>query len=179
MKKNLFKFKHGFTVIEVSLVIAIAGLIFLMVFVALPGLRASQRDSQRRDDMLNFITTVKKYQTNNRGALPVTPDSGAEATYGGTGSSSWQNFYNEYLDHFMDPDGEYYKLEVINCTGTEAGEDCPNGDLEEEDFGSYTVLVVTKAKCYGSKAVRAANPRNLAVIYRLEGSGTFCTSTSS
>ena len=40
--------KRGFTVIEVALVLAIAGLIFLMVFIALPGLRASQRDAERR-----------------------------------------------------------------------------------------------------------------------------------
>ena len=38
----------GFTIIEVVLVLAIAGLIFLMVFVALPALQRSQRDTQRK-----------------------------------------------------------------------------------------------------------------------------------
>ena len=37
--------KKGFTIIEVVLVLAIAGLIFLMVFVALPALQRGQRDS--------------------------------------------------------------------------------------------------------------------------------------
>ena len=35
----------GFTIIEVVLVLAIAGLIFLMVFIALPVLQRSQRDT--------------------------------------------------------------------------------------------------------------------------------------
>ncbi|MDO4399218.1 MAG: prepilin-type N-terminal cleavage/methylation domain-containing protein, partial [Candidatus Saccharibacteria bacterium] len=70
MKKGELKKKTGFTIIEVSLVLAIAGLIFLMVFIALPQLQRQQRDSRRRDDILSFLETVKKYQTNNRGALP-------------------------------------------------------------------------------------------------------------
>ena len=40
MAKN----KKGFTIIEVVLVLAIAGLIFLMVFIALPALQRSQRN---------------------------------------------------------------------------------------------------------------------------------------
>ena len=36
--------KKGFTIIEVVLVLAIAGLIFLMVFVALPALQRGQRE---------------------------------------------------------------------------------------------------------------------------------------
>jgi prepilin-type N-terminal cleavage/methylation domain-containing protein len=41
----------GFTIIEVVLVLAIAGLIFLLVFLALPGLQRSRRDAQRKSDM--------------------------------------------------------------------------------------------------------------------------------
>ncbi|MCL2869540.1 prepilin-type N-terminal cleavage/methylation domain-containing protein, partial [Candidatus Saccharibacteria bacterium] len=37
-----FKTRQGFTIIEVVLVLAIAGLIFLMVFIALPALQRSQ-----------------------------------------------------------------------------------------------------------------------------------------
>ena len=177
MKKNLLKLKRGFTVIEVSVVISIAGLIFLMVFVALPGLRASQRDTQRRDDMLSFVETVKKYQTNNRGALPTGTEDEEVVEHGENGAdNTWQGFYNKYLGNFVDPDGEYYKLKVIGCD-TE-GEDCKGGDLEDASFpNDYTILVVTRAKCSGSKAVRVSNPRNLAVLYRLEGSGVYCTST--
>ena len=64
------KTKKGFTIIEVVLVLAIAGLIFMMVFLALPALQRSQRDTQRRDDMARFQAQIANYQTNNRGQVP-------------------------------------------------------------------------------------------------------------
>ena len=57
-------------IIEVVLVLAIAGLIFLMVFVALPALQRGQRDSQRRSDISRFMSQINSYQTNNGGRVP-------------------------------------------------------------------------------------------------------------
>ncbi len=62
--------KKGFTIIEVVLVLAIAGLIFLMVFLALPALQRSQRDTQRKNDASRLRAAVTDYTSNNRGALP-------------------------------------------------------------------------------------------------------------
>ena len=62
--------KKGFTIIEVVLVLAIAGLIFLMVFLALPALQRGQRDSQRRSDISRFMSQINSYQTNNGGRVP-------------------------------------------------------------------------------------------------------------
>ena len=67
-KQQLSQPKAGFTIIEVVLVLAIAGLIFLMVFVALPALQRSQRDTQRRNDMSRVDTSLVQYQTNNMSA---------------------------------------------------------------------------------------------------------------
>ena len=46
--------KPAFTIIEVVLVLAIAGLIFLMVFIALPALQRNQRDTQRKTSLNNL-----------------------------------------------------------------------------------------------------------------------------
>lgn len=62
--------KKGFTIIEVVLVLAIAGLIFLMVFLALPALQRSQRDTQRKNDASRLRAAVTDFSSNNRGALP-------------------------------------------------------------------------------------------------------------
>lgn len=62
----------GFTIIEVVLVLAIAGLIFLMVFVALPSLQAGQRDTARKNDVGAVATAVANYTANNRGSFPDT-----------------------------------------------------------------------------------------------------------
>ena len=61
------KTKRGFTIIEVVLVLAIAGLIFLMVFIALPALQRSQRNTQRRDDYSMLVTAVNSYMSSNNG----------------------------------------------------------------------------------------------------------------
>ncbi len=60
----------GFTIIEVVLVLAIAGLIFLMVFIALPALQAGQRDTARKNDASIVSTAVTNYISNNRGTFP-------------------------------------------------------------------------------------------------------------
>lgn len=60
----------GFTLIEVIIVLAIASLIFMVVFIAIPQLQASQRDSIREDTMNRFKVAITKYQSANSGALP-------------------------------------------------------------------------------------------------------------
>lgn len=62
----------GFTIIEVVLVLAIAGLIFLMVFIALPALQAGQRDTARKNDASIVSTAVTNYISTNRGTFPNT-----------------------------------------------------------------------------------------------------------
>ena len=76
MAKNLITSKvKGFTIIEVVLVLAIAGLIFLMVFVALPTMQRNQRDTARRNDYASFAANITSYITNNNGRLPTTSTS--------------------------------------------------------------------------------------------------------
>ncbi|PID31552.1 hypothetical protein CR983_00510 [Candidatus Saccharibacteria bacterium] len=61
--------KRGFTIIEVVLVLAIAALIFLMIFVALPALQASQRDTSRKQDASIVSAAVTKYTSSERKAI--------------------------------------------------------------------------------------------------------------
>ena len=67
---NTKKTTTGFTIIEVVLVLAIAGLIFLMVFVALPALQKGQRDTARKNDVSIVSTAVSNYVSANRGSYP-------------------------------------------------------------------------------------------------------------
>jgi len=60
----------GFTIIEVVLVLAIAALIFLMIFVALPALQRGQRDTARKNDFGTIASAVNTYRSNNRNQLP-------------------------------------------------------------------------------------------------------------
>ena len=69
---NTRKTTKGFTIIEVVLVLAIAGLIFLMVFVALPALQRGQRDTARKNDVSSIASAVTQYISNNKGKFPST-----------------------------------------------------------------------------------------------------------
>lgn len=194
MKKGE-KFRRGFTIIEVSLVISIAGLIFLMVFIALPGLRASQRDEERRTDVLKVISEIKNYQSNNRGALPSLPELTVVGIveYGKPDKDSngeWEDFYSDYLGggSFTDPNGEHYKLEIhdkcrsathtLNVTVGAACEDYGLSELPNAIFpNDYTMIIVPQATCEGEQAVKSSNPRKAAVLYRLESAGVYCANT--
>ena len=61
---NSLKNKKGFTIIEIVLVLAVASLIFLMIFVALPALQRSQRDTQRKNDFSIIRAAILNLQTN-------------------------------------------------------------------------------------------------------------------
>ena len=63
------KLSSGFTIIEVALVLAIAGLIFLVVFLALPALQNSQKDMARREDVGRVVAMLENYKTDHNGDI--------------------------------------------------------------------------------------------------------------
>lgn len=179
MKKGDHNLGAGFTIIEVSLVLAIAGLIFLMTFVALPALQRQSRNTAREEDVTELVAAIKKYQTNNRGALPgAVSDEATPVKYNKDSDahpSSWTGFLRDYMDeNFVDPStGESYNLVTANCEASATDQTC-TGVTSYDDF---TMYVVTQAKCAGDEtrgSIRTTNPRKFAVLYRLEGSGLYC-----
>lgn len=188
MKKGDYNLKTGFTIIEVSLVLGIAGLIFLMVFVALPTLQRQARNTSRQEDITDLVTAIKKYQTNNRGALPgAVADSGA-IVYNESSTASantWTGFLRDYMNNgFVDPaTGDSYTLRVENCVANGKDQPCTNiADYVSNDFetNNFTMLVVKQAKCAGDEskgALMTSSPRKFAVLYRLEGSGLYCANS--
>ena len=72
--KSLVKRNQGFTLIEIVIVLAIAAAIILMVFLAVAGVRRSQRDTQRRSDAARLAATVEQFAANNGGTYPGSGD---------------------------------------------------------------------------------------------------------
>lgn len=140
--------EKGFTIIEVVLVLAIAGLIFLMVFIALPALQRNQRDTQRKNDLSRVQTAVNNYQSNNRNALP---------TFDGT-------FISNYLttggDTFEDPARGAYQFSTNQVTPT-------------FDNNTATIYVSTSRTCDG-ESLQTAGSRKVAIRMKLEGGGIAC-----
>lgn len=172
--------KKGFTIIEVVLVLAIAGLIFLMVFIALPAMQTAQRDTQRRNDMSRFASQITQYSSNNRGKIPakgkwqkfmvdyLTLDPELETT--GNMSANLQNSADEGRNKFVDPDGTTYDIDDTKvCTLGDAG--CEGDKTLEFDHKIYVYL---NAECQDEIAVKSTGSRKVAFRYKLEGAGTYC-----
>lgn len=162
---NLQRKEKGFTIIEVVLVLAIAGLIFLMVFLALPALQRNQRDTQRKSDLSRMQTALTSYTSSNRGALP-TPNTAA----------SWLTFETTYLtlggDTFIDPSGgsvsqpaatSVYQLVVTALPATPTFAATQN-----------KIYISIKSVCASGGALTAAGTRSVAFRMVLEGGGIEC-----
>jgi prepilin-type N-terminal cleavage/methylation domain-containing protein len=62
----------GFTLVESLIVLAIAGIILLIVFAAIPTLERNSRNNQRRQDVQATLASVSKWELNNSGNIPTT-----------------------------------------------------------------------------------------------------------
>ena len=162
--------KSGFTIIEVVLVLAIAGLIFLMVFVALPSLQRSQRDTQRKNDLSTLSSAIVSYSSNNN-KLPS--DTGTFYTNITSGESGkWSGFIYNYLlgsgnDEFAGPSMGYYTLEV-----TKVGSNATASTVLDK------IRVGISASCNsnndGLVHESSDGNRNFALIIKLESGGHYC-----
>ena len=162
---NIRKKENGFTIIEVVLVLAIAGLIFLMVFIALPALQRGQRDAQRKNDLSRLNTAITSYQSNNRGSLPTTWGSCTGTPVVCT------DFLKDYVavngDTFVDPSGTNYVLVADTAAPT-----IPSSF----DANNPKVYITTGAICNGEAVTVGQSSRKIAMQMKLEGSGTACQS---
>lgn len=70
MLNKILKSKKAFTIVEVVLVLAIAGVIMAVVFLAVPALQAGQRDQSRKTDANNVLLGMTTFQGNNSGQVP-------------------------------------------------------------------------------------------------------------
>lgn len=96
--------RKGFTIIEVVLVLAIAGLIFLMVFIALPALQRSQRNAGCKNNLTVAIGLLQNYKSNNRGVM-VGFGPGREYGFNRTtGEGSDHPFWGYYINSEMSDD---------------------------------------------------------------------------
>lgn len=140
----------GFTIIEVVLVLAIAGLIFLVVFLALPALQRSQRDTQRKNDLSRMMSQVTQYQSNTQGSLPDNWNTTFKSNYLTSGGQS-----------FRDPQADDYTITVH-----------ANQSDRPSDPGQIYIFI--NAKCAGDGLDAGAGNRSFAAMIYQEQGGHYC-----
>jgi prepilin-type N-terminal cleavage/methylation domain-containing protein len=77
MPKTFKKVQQGFTIIEVLIVLAIAGLIMIIVFLAVPALQRNQRNQSSRTEANNLLSAAAEISANKAGAPVVATDNTA------------------------------------------------------------------------------------------------------
>ncbi len=76
--------QQGFTIIEVLIVLAVAGLIMVVVFLAVPALQRSGRNNGLNTSANNVLSAVGTYMSNNGGTTPAATTNPTSAVSGGT-----------------------------------------------------------------------------------------------
>lgn len=158
--------KKGFTIIEVVLVLAIAGLIFLMVFIALPALQRNQRDAARKQESGKIASAITSYQSNNSGKFPTNNNTGMTnfAKYvDGTASGTTITLNT----------GTTITLQASAATGT-TPVNIPNTATNDN------IVVITGAKCSTSNSAQyvKGTARSAAVAIRLENADAMYCQTN-
>lgn len=145
--------RKGFTIIEVVLVLAIAALIILMVFIAWPALQRTQRDQARKSDVALIGSTISTFKSNNKGKLPSICELNKLVFKQGT--SIYQ---------------------AVDCEGAAAvtGSDIitQSAVADNSAVDIKQVIVVPRGKCDGNNVRTDGSPRQVALAFAVEASGT-------
>lgn len=175
MKKS----QKGFTIIEVALVLAIAALIFLTVFLAVPALQRNQRNDARKRDVSSVVEGVTAYMSNNPTKNLATEQGDVTAIDGATGKSNGTPL-GKYLDTLSN------NTEEVKVTSNIVGLDTTK--TTDIDLSSYSYLynkepdknpqgdkitVVLGYRCDGTTKIEKGNKRSAAVVGAAETSQSY------
>jgi len=141
MLNKIKKDNKGFTIIEVLIVLAIAGLILLVVFLAVPALQRQSRNTQLKSAVTSVLGGISDFSGTYDGKTPnaVTTSDGVVTI--GDGTNTVTAKINKGL------------------TATLASATVP-GDIKVT-FGKV---------CNGNAATGAGTSRNVAIVYNTENS---------
>jgi len=144
--------------------------------------------------LARISTALTQYQTNNNGKLPKAgtcepSDSTVKGlkTTAGNAAGEVCSFILNYMNsanasdddesEFVDPTGDPYKLEI--AAYNEGTIKDGKQTLDNADYADHVVYLTTKSRCDGEKVVSTKNARDYSILYKLEGSGTYCADNGS
>ena len=156
MKKLFNKDQKGFTIIEVMIVLAIAGLIIGVVLVAIPQLQRNQRNSSRKSIVSRIKTEIDNYQGNNNGKIP-------------TAAADITSFTTRYLTGVNRDDPKLATPMPVSYVTTAT--DYTAGSVFVGTVG--TISYKDAVTCDGELAA-TGSARQYAMWTRLEGDAIYC-----
>src|SRR5581483_346118 len=158
-KINLVK-SQGFTIVEVMIVLAIAALIILSIFWALPAFQRGSRNSQRDADAQRVVSAVTDCLSNNGGIIAncLSP-SGCSLPVSSATNPPCGPFFtgNKYLD--MSRLQQITSVVFYNTTTAVI------------PAGVNTIAVYSGNTCNGNSPA-SGNTNQFVVLYNREGGGS-------
>lgn len=131
--------KKGFTIIEVLIVLAVAGLIMLIVFMAVPALQRNSRNTQRNSDASLVGAGVNECLNNRNGQTSA--------------CNTWSGELNQYIDT-----SKLRQLTTVNAANS-----VPSNNT------SINIAFGRKCNPAGSNATTSgANSRSVALLFNTE-----------
>lgn len=185
---------YGFTLIEVILVLAIGGLIFLLAFTGFQQVTRNRRDAQRRQDVRSVLAYIEEYAANNGGQYPcsnhafstgglglVREGSGTQISVASQASSGCPGFLSVFGNdsRFVMNGGHlWYNDPQLGVTGTSNNYIyVRNILLANQPLPRMAAYI--SAKCSGMSIEYLNNNRSgWAVRLALEGGGHVCVDNS-
>ncbi len=189
--------RKGFTIIEVVLVLAIAGLIFLMVFLGLPALQRAQRNTERKADLNRFLSAFEEFRKRNGATNPYAL---REIPAWDGGGSTWElssGFVNRYIDdgmnddnetcdseegckYFTDPNGSLYRFRIKAVDYSASEELNVLSDSSAQADGENVVNIYVQSKCGDNEETvqHSAGDGNYALVYLAENNAVLCASNN-
>lgn len=181
------KKSSGFTIIEVLIVIAIAGLIFLIVFVAVPHAHKQLRNAQRKRDVQRFFTALLDFKSYNDRKIP-----GGHLTSIGARSKFLKPIVENRVLPITTNDVDSKKVDACNAASPRADYDSTAPGFDDPllgrcyfvsygesigDLGKIDWLV--GYKCLGESwlpltSSKTGKESDVAAVITLEGGATFC-----
>ncbi len=184
MQLNNPRWARGFTIIEILIVLAIAGLIMLVVFLAVPAMQRSSRNTIRKRDAGYISKAVSDFKTNNGNVKPnrLMTDA-ANATIlkiGLNGSPNTETarlgFYNggSAPDAVLGPDADYIFIDPSNPLNSlttpqvmPTGTDVTN--LDRKHISANAVSIIPGETCDATGSVAGVlDGSAVAIFYVLE-----------
>jgi prepilin-type N-terminal cleavage/methylation domain-containing protein len=145
--------QQGFTIIEVLIVLAIAGLIMVVVFLAVPALQRSGRNNALNTNANSVLTAVGNYVSNNGGTLPTAVSLASNTATIGAAATNQETAKVDT------------GVAAVSLNGTPI--------TTASAIGTVQVITGTTAVCNstGTGLSGTGSPRSVVVLYVAEGGG--------
>lgn len=174
MKDLIKKTNRGFTIIEIMIVLAIAGLIMVIVFIAVPQLQRNQRDNARQSIANRVKAELETYAGNNQGLYPFNT-----AACGVSDTGKICDFVSRYISNKVVNKDPSTGNDVMQGSSDNTGKPMAMGAAATTAIAAINqgqFYIVYGAKCSGENVIASGlasvSSRTYAVVIGLDRGGT-------